>query len=90
MSKWVEYFVSSITAGAACNILTNPIWVVRTRIMVQYLHHEDIHYKTDSIIKIMRQMVKEVTSYTRRKALIRSFGGCLPLFLEFQMPSSIL
>lgn len=90
MSKWLEYFISSITAGAVCNICTNPIWVVRTRIMVQYLHPEDVHYKTDSIIKIMKQMVKEVISNTFRKGIIHFLGDYQPLFSEFLMPSSIL
>lgn len=38
LSREASYFVSSIAAGSFCNFITNPIWVVRTRIMVQYLH----------------------------------------------------
>lgn len=44
--KWKEYLASTIVAGGFCNIVTNPIWVVRTRIMVQFLHPESRHYSS--------------------------------------------
>ena len=56
--RWKEYIVSTIIAGGLVNFFTNPIWIVRTRIMVQALHHKDYHYNSDSIIKIAMQMVK--------------------------------
>jgi hypothetical protein len=56
----MEYFLSTAMAGSICNIVTNPIWVIRTRVMVQYLHPEDRQYHTPKPMKIMRQMIKEV------------------------------
>jgi len=38
-------FKATVAAGVICNTITNPIWVVRTRLMVQYLHHESNQYK---------------------------------------------
>ncbi|WPK27677.1 hypothetical protein PUMCH_005074 [Australozyma saopauloensis] len=32
---FMDHFAASITAGACCSILVNPIWVVKTRLMVQ-------------------------------------------------------
>lgn len=52
--------MSTAMAGSICNIVTNPIWVIRTRVMVQYLHPEDRQYHTPKPMKIMRQMIKEV------------------------------
>jgi hypothetical protein len=36
-TKSEEYLTSAIIAGSFCNIVTNPIWVIRTRIMAQGL-----------------------------------------------------
>lgn len=49
---------SAITAGAASTILTNPIWVVKTRLMLQTNMGENItHYRgtVDAFIKISKQ-----------------------------------
>jgi solute carrier family 25 (mitochondrial folate transporter), member 32 len=51
---------ATTVAGTICNIITNPIWVVRTRLMTQYLHHEDNHYKTDAPFKVIREMYDKV------------------------------
>ena len=51
-----SYLFSTVIAGGLCNFLTNPIWIVRTRIMVQALHPTDHHYNTDSLIKSTAQM----------------------------------
>jgi hypothetical protein len=59
-NRYMEYFLSTAMAGSICNIVTNPIWVIRTRVMVQYLHPEDRQYNTPKPMKIMRQMIKEV------------------------------
>lgn len=58
-SKWQEYLFSSVVAGSFCNVVTNPIWVIRTRVMAQALHPERHHYQTDNILKIMNSMVIE-------------------------------
>ena len=49
---------SAITAGAASTILTNPIWVVKTRLMLQSNMGESItHYRgtIDAFVKIVQQ-----------------------------------
>lgn len=58
-SKSEEYLTSAVLAGSFCNIVTNPIWVIRTRVMAQALHPQHRHYRTSSIGRIMRAMVTE-------------------------------
>lgn len=53
-------FAATVFAGVFCNIITNPIWVVRTRLMVQYLHHENTHYKRTAPFHVMKEMVEKV------------------------------
>jgi solute carrier family 25 (mitochondrial folate transporter), member 32 len=37
-SPFYTYMLSPAVAGIICNVITNPIWVIRTRLMAQYLH----------------------------------------------------
>ena len=60
MPRWQEYLFATTLAGGVCSFVTNPIWVVRTRIMVEALHPSDRRYNSTSITKIMRKMVAEV------------------------------
>lgn len=55
--------VSTASAGTICNIITNPIWVVRTRLMAQYLHHETNHYKSTAPFAVMQEIYKAVTNF---------------------------
>ena len=45
---------ATTTAGSICNIITNPIWVIRTRLMVQYLHPESSHYRSTAPLHVIR------------------------------------
>ena len=58
---------ATVFAGVFCNIITNPIWVVRTRLMVQYLHHENTHYKRTAPFHVMKEMVEKVQVWWWRK-----------------------
>lgn len=48
---------SSILAGSFCNIITNPIWVVRTRVMGQALRHQSQQYPSEKITQVLKSMV---------------------------------
>ena len=52
--------LATITAGGICNIVTNPIWIVRTRLMAQFLHHKDNQYQTSSPFSVMKEMYHKV------------------------------
>lgn len=78
-SHETAYLSGTMIAGSLCNIVTNPIWVVRTRLMAQYLHHESNHYKTTAPFSIIRQMYQEVLFLLVRKDCTRcSRVSCLP------------
>lgn len=53
-SLFQSCLISTFAAGTVCNTLTNPIWVVRTRLMAQYLHHESKHYRSNSPLAVIR------------------------------------
>ena len=83
-SHETAYLVGTMTAGSICNIITNPIWVVRTRLMAQYLHHESNHYKSTAPFAIIRQMYKEVPFLLIQEGLHSLFKGLVPsLFSVF-------
>jgi len=51
---------ATFAAGSISNVLTNPIWVVRTRLMVQYLHPESSHYLHTAPLQVINEMIQQV------------------------------
>lgn len=53
----ISNLFSAVFTGFICNTLTNPLWVVRTRIQSQYLHEESGKYRGlfSGIWKIYRE-----------------------------------
>jgi solute carrier family 25 folate transporter 32 len=58
--KETACLAATITAGGICNFVTNPIWIVRTRLMAQYLHPKTNQYATASPLGVMREMYEKV------------------------------
>jgi len=56
----VRDMLASLYTGVVCNTLTNPLWVVRTRIQSQFLHREDTAPKYVGLMSGLRNLVKEV------------------------------
>jgi hypothetical protein len=77
-----------MAAGGFCNIITNPIWVVRTRLMAQYLHHKDYHYDTTSPFSVIREIYQKVAVYLSRRGLGHYLEELQLLFLLLATPSS--
>ena len=51
--------VASVYAGVICNTVTNPLWVIRTRIQSQHIHPDSFtRYKgiTNSLNKICKEV----------------------------------
>ncbi|GAA5985474.1 hypothetical protein JCM10908_006989 [Rhodotorula pacifica] len=53
----IAHVVSAMTAGASGTILTNPLWVVKTRFMTQEAKDGDVRYRHtwDALIRIYRE-----------------------------------
>ncbi|GAA5877283.1 hypothetical protein JCM3774_001624 [Rhodotorula dairenensis] len=53
----IAHVVSAMTAGASGTILTNPLWVVKTRFMTQDARDGDVRYRHtwDALIRIYRE-----------------------------------
>ena len=52
--------MASFYTGFICNTLTNPLWVIRTRIQAQYLHCDDAEPKYKGVFSGLTKMYKEV------------------------------
>ena len=76
---------ATVGAGVSCNILTNPIWVVRTRLMVQYLHHESNQYQREAPFHVMRQMIKKEGFLSLYKGLGASVLSVVNAVVYFQI-----
>ena len=77
-------FWATIGAGVGCNILTNPIWVVRTRLMVQYLHPEHKQYQKEAPFHVMKEMIKKEGFLSLYKGLGASIFSVLNAVVYFQ------
>ena len=50
--------LGTLAAGTIANVLTNPLWVVRTRLMVQILRPSHHQYENISTFSVLKKMVK--------------------------------
>lgn len=71
----LNYFGSSALAGISTSLLTNPIWVLKTRILGTPRNHENAYKSViDGVLKIIQN--EGISSFWR---------GCIPsMFLVFQ------
>ncbi|CCG84512.1 protein of unknown function [Taphrina deformans PYCC 5710] len=75
---------AAMTAGAISTTLTNPIWVVKTRMMTQSPSHEHgIHYR--STVDAFRKMFREEGIGTFYKGLGPSFFGIAHVAVQFPL-----
>lgn len=66
--------ISAITTGFICDTLTNPLWVVRTRIQAQHLHRGTVP-KYTGMIDGLTQMYKQEGIKSFYKGLFTSYVG---------------
>jgi solute carrier family 25 folate transporter 32 len=88
-SATVSHFLSALTAGSASSVLVNPIWVVKTRLMIQTGKESNIygdgkrvtHYKGTS--DAFTTMYKEEGLGVFYSGLIPSLFGLLHVGIHF-------
>jgi solute carrier family 25 (mitochondrial folate transporter), member 32 len=72
-NRGVSNIVSAVFTGFICNTLTNPLWVVRTRIQSQYLHDQPDKYK--GLFSGMWKIYREEGFRALYKGLFASYVG---------------
>lgn len=83
---FLDHFAASTTAGACCSILVNPIWVVKTRLMVQ-TGKESVLY--NGTIDAFRKMYKNEGIRVFYSGLVPSLFGLVHVGIHFPLYEKI-
>jgi len=89
----VRDVVASAITGLIANTVTNPFWVVRTRIQSQFLHREEKVPKYTGLLPGLSQMYKEEGYRSLFKGLLASYLGlahCIILFPLYEQLKTML
>lgn len=83
---WANHFCSALTAGMASSIAVNPIWVVKTRLMIQTssktpLHTDRTFYK--GTFDALKTMYKEEGFLVFYSGLVPSLFGLFHVGIHF-------
>ena len=91
ISQHMIHLYSAITAGAIGDVVTNPFWVVRTRIQTLHLHAGDnltvsnkAHYSV-STLQMFRRIYRAEGIMAFYKGLTASFLGLSHVAIQFPM-----
>ena len=71
-----------MVSGFICNIVTNPFWVIRTRLQVQYLHNQEKPIYR-SIMHAFRKIYKHEGFLSLYKGLSVSMVGLSHVAIYF-------
>lgn len=77
---WLNHFAASITAGISSSCLVNPIWVVKTRLMIQ-TGKEDVVY--NGTIDAFRKMYRNEGLGVFYSGLVPSLLGLIHVGVHF-------
>lgn len=77
---WLNHFAASLTAGSASSIAVNPIWVVKTRLMLQ-TGSEKVYYK--STLDAFRTMYRNEGLRVFYSGLLPSLFGLIHVGIHF-------
>lgn len=79
---FASYSCSAITAGAVSTAVTNPIWVIKTRLMLQtHVSQHPTHYK--GTFDAFRKIYKQEGIKSFYAGLVPSFLGLLHVAIHF-------
>lgn len=77
---WLNHFAASLTAGSTSSIAVNPIWVVKTRLMLQ-TGSEKVYYK--STLDAFRTMYRNEGLRVFYSGLLPSLFGLIHVGIHF-------
>ncbi|PVH14807.1 uncharacterized protein CXQ87_005083 [Candidozyma duobushaemuli] len=77
---WLNHFAASLTAGSASSIAVNPIWVVKTRLMLQ-TGSEKVYYK--STLDAFKTMYRNEGLRVFYSGLLPSLFGLIHVGIHF-------
>ncbi|KRX07165.1 Mitochondrial carrier domain [Pseudocohnilembus persalinus] len=78
----LQYVVASCSSGFISDVLTNPLWLVRTRMQVQFLHDQNCT-KYNSVIQTIRSIYHEEGFQALFKGLGASLLGLTHVAIYF-------
>lgn len=77
---WLNHFAASMTAGSFSSFLVNPVWVVKTRLMIQ-TGKEKVYYK--GTLDAFRKMYKNEGFKVFYSGLVPSLFGLVHVGIHF-------
>ncbi|KAI8053357.1 mitochondrial carrier domain-containing protein [Syncephalis plumigaleata] len=81
-NHWYVHIGAAITAGISCNVATNPLWVIKTRMMTQSAYTD---YRYDSTPHAFRTIWREEGIRGFYKGLGTSFLGISHAAVQFPL-----
>lgn len=86
----VANLLSAISAGAVGDIITNPFWVIRTRLQTISMHSERSANRQTGTVEMMRMIYREEGFKAFYKGLGASFLGLSHVAIQFPLCKSDL
>jgi solute carrier family 25 folate transporter 32 len=59
----VIYTLSSVTSALICDLITNPMWVVRIRYQTEFIHSGSQKMDSFNVVKAIRKLYRKVLLY---------------------------
>ena len=81
----VQHILSATTAGAFADVISNPFWVVRTRIQTQILHPERHFPGTPSTLSMFQYIYQHEGFFAFYRGLSASLLGLTHVAIQFPL-----
>lgn len=79
------YGLSAVTASTCCDIITNPLWVVRVRYMTEYIHSKKGVYDSFNVFKEIYKIYKAEGFFALYRGFLASFMSCHHSIIQFSI-----
>lgn len=81
----VIYTLSAITAAFACDLMTNPMWVVRIRYQTEFIHSGCHKMDSFNVVKSIRKLYKNEGFFALYRGLMASMLGIPHVVVQFNL-----